>query len=740
MPRPKVTEQDRRRILKACIFCQTAKQKCDGLTPCVQCRRRGRAGACAYSSHERSFGRRRRLRKDVEISESTASPEQASTKGELDGTHNNDDARDSTTTKVAIPRLPHHVYDSKGRILYMGHCAALSFLQHIQELIESEKELATVAADVGSFPVYEELPPVRNEDILACNTTNVQELAELIDVFFVSTCGIVDLFGRSYLEDLLTSWANGTLDTNSGGSAVLYLSIALAAQVRSATAMDIQRAQTFYHHGRQIALQELTNDPTLETTQAFVLICLYMLGSSRRNGAFLNLGIAISAAKSLGFHHSETNAEFSDADSSLRKRIWRTIRYHDLFFCAMMGRTSSIITTDSSIDEPPPLSRPNCPDFCQELGLLESARAFSFMEETVNHVYTKHSIPLGSLLHISQKLKEASSKVPAELRTVEVSNSAPELIRVSRSNILRNACVACNYYFSMMLLTRPFHITCLRAKYSCTRSTYSRLDNNVSSTDIKVYSDILHGAMTSIDSAIKTIQLLYELMVANVLFNNMPLVVAWTFVAALTVCSAYFGRLGALKECERAIQQADEVLQHFSRNSPQARRYNMILKKLSRAALDHVKSLEYKEREYQNILMPELFRLNPTTSPQTGDGNQVPLDISQQQAAYQSRNDGIPDSERNCRYTFQSYPRQGGISALESSQINAAATINDGTSLLEIAHTFHDLNTVPFEMDAGGMDTGHIDLSLEGQYIDNGFFGLENMESIWDVNWGGGFL
>jgi hypothetical protein len=82
--------------------------------------------------------------------------------------------------------------------------------------------------------------------------------------------------------------------------------------------MDVHRAQLFYDRGRQITLQELTNDPSLETVQAFILISLYMLRCSRHNGAYLNLGIAISAAKSLGCHRHESNANFPESKGRLR--------------------------------------------------------------------------------------------------------------------------------------------------------------------------------------------------------------------------------------------------------------------------------------------------------------------------------------------------------------------------------------------------------------------------------------
>ncbi|KUL82827.1 hypothetical protein ZTR_09615 [Talaromyces verruculosus] len=271
-----------------------------------------------------------------------------------------------------------------------------------------------------------------------------------------------------------------------------------------------------------------------------------------------------------------------------------------MFFCAMMGRTSSTITTDSTtLPELQPIYNSSLPDFDQELGLMESAHAFLIMERIVKEIYTQHTVPLGLLQRLSIELQEASSNVPTELRTLEISNSSHQSPHTSQ---------------------RPFLITSLRAK--CNRG---RTEGRSKPEDSKVYADIIQGAMASIDAAIKTIQLLHELLEAGMLFNNMPLVVAWTFVSALTICSAYFGQLGNLNENEYAIQQADEVLKHFTRNSPQARRYSLILTKVSKAALDYVKYLEHKERVARNRLMPELFRLKTAQSENVRDYRLLPL-------------------------------------------------------------------------------------------------------------------
>jgi hypothetical protein len=189
---------------------------------------------------------------------------------------------------------------------------------------------------------------------------------------------------------------------------------------------------------------------------------------------------------------------------------------------------------------------------------------------------------------------------------------------------------------------------------------------------------------------------------------------AWAFVAALTVCSAYFGRLGVVEDYERAIQQVDEILQHFARNSPQARRNSLILKKLSKVALDYVKRLEHKGQAIQDILMPELFRLNPAQSAYSNDGSQVPINTSPSIIHHTKM---APTSYVKYSYASQSGGSQGESLATNnetfrhrkssgtSNQVNVS-TMGDSESLLDLAYTFHDLSSASLDMfsdPAGGI-------------------------------------
>ncbi|KAG2414400.1 hypothetical protein HFD88_003591 [Aspergillus terreus] len=529
MPRPKVDERTRKRINKACLYCQKTKQKCDGLTPCGKCARRNESRSCAYSPHERSYGHRRRRQKptahcqtDIRHTETVEANAPAAT-ARPSGSNQLSGTRPSVKeSEVTVPGLSQVLYDNKGQIVYLGNCAALAFLQNIQQLIETR---TGQTADVSDLSVVEELPPVQDGGLDLYITRNKEELKRLVDVFFISTCGILDLFDRAHVETLLDCWTGTPESLDSGSSAVLCLVIACAAQIRSASLVDKLRAQSFYQQGRQLALLELTNNPTTETIQAFTLISIYMLGCSWRNGASLNLGIAISAAKSLGYHQDSTNSAYDMKERHRRAQVWKSLHYHDLFFSAMMGRSSSTSNTDSTaVDDGDPNREILDDEFNQSLSMAESLRAFLIIERAVNKVYTKETVSLGILQSLTRELQEKSVNLAKTFYT-PADGTRYNPIHAQQLN-LRNAQVSCSYYFAMMLLTRPFLITSLRAKSSMEHAGSGQthgLNNNGAGGSIS--SEIFSGAMTCIDSATYTVQLLHELLTANMLFNNMPFIV-----------------------------------------------------------------------------------------------------------------------------------------------------------------------------------------------------------------------
>lgn len=123
MPRPKVSELSRRRVAKACIYCQASKSKCDGLKPCASCVKRRRTSECAYSTYERSYGlHRRRKAKPHPVVDCPSSLQQHSMDSPLA-----ENTRHSTklhqprpmpmpSTEILIPKLSGNIYDTRGRV------------------------------------------------------------------------------------------------------------------------------------------------------------------------------------------------------------------------------------------------------------------------------------------------------------------------------------------------------------------------------------------------------------------------------------------------------------------------------------------------------------------------------------------------------------------------------------------------------------------------------------------------
>jgi len=74
MPRQKVDPRARQRVAQACDSCKKRKEKCNGLSPCDQCRNRCREDTCQYtktnkaSATDRNHRQSRSLDTEVRLS------------------------------------------------------------------------------------------------------------------------------------------------------------------------------------------------------------------------------------------------------------------------------------------------------------------------------------------------------------------------------------------------------------------------------------------------------------------------------------------------------------------------------------------------------------------------------------------------------------------------------------------------------------------------------------------------
>ena len=114
------------------------------------------------------------------------------------------------------------------------------------------------------------------------------------------------------------------------------------------------------------------------------------------------------------------------------------------------------------------------------------------------------------------------------------------------------------------------------------------------------------------------------------------------FVASLTLCSSYLGRLGSPASTEQAIRQAEAILGHFAVHTRQGKRYGYILNRFYKAARLHREAVERRATVAPVLEMPELFSLSASgVMIEPRDNDRLPQEkqkeVSRQQVSGQER-------------------------------------------------------------------------------------------------------
>jgi hypothetical protein len=106
-----------------------------------------------------------------------------------------------------------------------------------------------------------------------------------------------------------------------------YLIIAIGAQCQATDDREGQIATRYFTRARQLAFESMLQDPTITLVRTFLLAAFYMLGASRRNSAFMYIGVASKAASILGLHepseYKHLSAEEVQRRYGTRIGVWR---------------------------------------------------------------------------------------------------------------------------------------------------------------------------------------------------------------------------------------------------------------------------------------------------------------------------------------------------------------------------------------------------------------------------------
>ncbi|KAF1938722.1 hypothetical protein EJ02DRAFT_436895 [Clathrospora elynae] len=595
------------------------KVKCDGEQPCAYCVRKDRAATCTFSRsaarpqvrsaghtpsdsgpnehnshrlHARSVGHtpidsesishRPRTQHNIDETGTSLSPTMS---------------REDHQGDTVVPLEGRILRDAQGKLIFIGDCAPLSFLQTVRHLITSEVDSGE-SVQATRDPIIEVArpEPVHRQQ---CPQVESLQVERLVEEYTAASSGLVELFQREELLGELKAWANGqTARSDDTAAAVFYLVLAIGAQENHE-----EKSEAWFQHARELLLKYICSSMNVSTVQGFTLVAIFMLRASQPNGAYLYFSLAARTAYAIGIHRTEVNASFGEPIRTVRDRIWKSLRVVDQLISNALGRPPSTSDVDCTVKYNIGEARRT-----SSVDVLDaSVQIFMIIERVVVEVYSRKRISLRIADYVSRQLKSWASKWLMSLSDITNGTTL-----VPRDAVVGACSTLCSYYYGIMLLTRPFLIYDL---YEYLGASLKIVGTQGGHQEKRKYAD---AALDAASSLVDTLQLVIQ---SGQLPHRMPLIVSWLFTATLVLVVGVLGDSGLIlvDSCKGSIT----CLDYFGEAEPHARQYSLIAQSLLKITTAHAKKGELRLRLKRKQASSELFGLllsEPIQAPPSADG------------------------------------------------------------------------------------------------------------------------
>lgn len=523
---------------------------------------------------------------------------------------------------VPVPQATRFVKDGKGKLVYIGDSATISFVHTVRQIVEARFGECDFTTD-GRSELMLEIAPELHVSLqqLSLDAPHlVSDLADIEDLarhYLTIATGVFKLFEDAELLDQLRSCFYSPPGDPGRQNAVVYLLLAIGAQARGQDA-DEDQAELYFQRGQQLASSSLTSDPSVSTVQAYILITLYMLNACRRNGAFMNLGIAVRAAYALGVHRSDASTLFDEKDRQPRERCWKCLRVLDLFTSASLGRPPATAEFGQELFW---LRYPT--DTVGELGSDEqtefaSVKLCYIFERIMTEVYTRPTVTLEKADSISRHFREWARALP-DILNIET-GAADEFDPSVLPRRLSLSYLTGAYYWSIILLTRPFLIHQVSTKMHLHSTNHDddnddRGDSLVEAEEEGSHSSVATFADACVDSAVRGLDVADMLLrFGTKLPKKLFLVVNSVFASALVVGVAVFGDYDTSFPLSDGLIKAEKFLAVASKSDPQAGQYLEIVRHLRAAVEGYIRRRHLQKMERRSKHIKKLFGTVPVKS------------------------------------------------------------------------------------------------------------------------------
>ncbi|RHZ72625.1 hypothetical protein CDV55_107504 [Aspergillus turcosus] len=528
------------------------------------------------------------------------------------------DDKDGT---APVPKVARLLRDGQGKFMYIGDSASLSFLQSVRRIVSLSIGRCEFTEDTSRHSMLEafQTSSATQTGPLSAPPSN-DEAQRLARQYVLATSPLLDLFDLEEFYPRLANWVGNPTGDEDTVSSIFYLVLAIGVQV-SETNQDL--AEQYFVSGRQLAFSAFTETPSLYTIQSYVLISMYMLGACRRNGAFMNLGIALRAAYAVGIHRRDANALFCTRERRARERVWKSLRMMDLFLSASLGRPPATSDFDYDIRDQAPIAgeqqRPQ-PEAQLSLCVVALCRIF---DRILTEVYMRQVVSINVAETISNQHRAWVRNLPSFLSVQTERLSSKNL-----ESMLAAAHVFGAYYWSIILLTRPFFI------FRVSQYVRSKSDPAINSNDARASaSRIALFSDACVYSALRCLNIVDDLSRFEALPRRLPFLINSVFNSAVVLGAAFFAEYDNLLPLEEGLEKSEKFLGLFVPHDPHACRFYQIIKYLRGAVAEYVRRRNRQWMERRSKQVDQLFGQVGLTSEPSASNNNVAISRSGEQSA-----------------------------------------------------------------------------------------------------------
>jgi hypothetical protein len=488
----------------------------------------------------------------------------------------------------------------KGKMIFLGESATLAFVEVVRRVVEDSIGPCAFTTDPRRSSMLEarqgeEGNPMTLWTRSHIPTLSVAEVSSLVACYHTTSHGIFDLFAPQTLTGEIVSWALQGCSDSDEKVLIFLLVLAVGAQERGQKG-DEEIADLCFQRAQQLAFCSLCDETSLLTVQSHILMAMYMLNACRRNGAFLNLGIAARAACALGLHRTDSKSLFAPEEYRARARAWKTLRVLDMFTSVSLGRPPATVESGSTHlwgGKTSALS-------LEEQVECACVRLCHITERIMEEVYHRDTVCAERVESISQHIREWASDFPA---LFEMDDGAED--EFDPASLPRRLCLSHltgAYYYGIILLTKTYLVQEVHSLIQ-KRST----DNTINPDLADSSSPYATFVVPCISSAVKAIDIAAHLTNYPTIPKRIFLVVNNVFISALVLGLAYFGDYDRSFPLEEGLDKADHFLRLTALHDPHAQRYSEIVSFLRSATEVYVKQRDALKGLKRKMYIDKMF-------------------------------------------------------------------------------------------------------------------------------------